>query len=93
MPDGRFTRLEAPSPPKIREEALEEGEPLSEVVRERRVPHHPVGSPTPKEASPGQRLGPDESGDHPQTPVYADALPWGPAGPVNDANRAPMKLK
>lgn len=93
LPDGKFVRLEAPSPPKIREEAMAEGETVTEVLRERRVPHHPVGSETPRETQPNQRMGPSETGGHPQAPVYEDSIPWPKAGPTNDADKPPMRLK
>ena len=80
LPDGRFRRLEAPEPAEIRKEALTSGETVEDIVRAKRVPHHPVGAAAPKTT------------DGAPQPVYEDAVPWPEAGPVNDAGRMPMKL-
>ena len=79
-PDGKFVTLEQPQARELLEEAKDGGELVSEVLRARRVPEKAVGSEEPT----------SEAG---RDAVYADAIPWPPAGPINDAGRPPMRLK
>lgn len=76
--DGKFAKLEQPAAHDLVEEAKDEGKLVSDVMRERRVPEKEIGSEKPTEAE----------GDA----VYEDNLPWPEAGPVNDADKKPMKL-
>lgn len=85
-PAGQFQRLVTPKGPvQVIDESGEKGIPLPEVLRSVAVPDTEVGMGAPQNvAGPGAAA---------PAPVYPAALPWGPAGPVNDANKKPMKLR
>lgn len=77
--DGKFAKLEGASPGDLADEAKALGVDLQEAARANRVPDKEVGSDTPRMSG----------GDA----VYEDAIPWPEAGPYNDADRPPMKLR
>lgn len=77
--NGRFAKLEQPCPGEVAEEAKDTGKSVQETSRANRVPEKAVGDDSPEMSG----------GDA----VYPPSLPWPEAGPVNDAARAPMKLK
>ena len=82
--DGKFTR--APLPAEVIAKAsADTGATNGEALRAAMVPDRPVGKGAPKDVG-----GP---GANALAPVYPDAQPWPEAGPHNDANKVPFKLK
>lgn len=79
-PDGKFVRLEAATVEAVRQMAVDEGIKVDEVIRRERVPDFQV----PAKATTDTATG---------TVQQANSIPWPPAGPVNDADRPPMRLK
>jgi hypothetical protein len=75
---GKFRRLELEPAGEVIEQADDSGEAIEETSRRVRVPDHPISQE------------PDRSG---VDPVYSQEIPWPPAGPINDTNTKPMKLK
>ena len=74
---GKFTRLENPTG--LEQKASDQGEFMEDVARAERVPDHPIT------ASPQKGDGGDV--------VYQETHPWSEAGPTNDGNKTPMKLR
>lgn len=85
-PDGKFVRIASPTPAQVIDEhGAETGATNNEALRAARVPDREVGKGAPKDVSAPGATAP--------APVYPDALPWPEAGPINDADRVPFKLK
>ena len=83
--DGKFTRLIGAAPPQVIDETTKRGVDLNQVIREKQVPDRLVGTAAPKDVSgPGSKA---------KAPVYPDAIPWPAAGPTNDADRKPFKVR
>lgn len=84
--DGKFTRVAAPLPAQVIEKVgADTGATNNEALRAVRVPDREVGKGSVKDVG-----GP---GANAPAPVYPDALPWPEAGPINDADKVPFKLK
>jgi len=83
--DGKFTRLVGSAPPQVIDETIKRGIELNQVIREQQVPDRLVGTGAPKNVA-GPRA-------QAKAPVYPDAIPWPEAGPTNDANRKPFKVR
>ena len=84
--DGRFTKLIPSTPMQVIDRSGTNGVPLPDEVRASQVPDRDVrvGVAPVNVAGPGAGA---------PAPVYPEALPWPEAGPNNDANKLPFKVK
>lgn len=80
--NGQFVSIEQQTPAEINDAARQRGEYADDVVREARVPDRLVGDSGKTTETPGARQ-----------PTYAMEIPWPEAGPINDTNHKPMRLK
>ena len=84
--NGQFVRVTAPLPAQVIDKnSADTGATNSEALRAARVPDREVGKGAPKDVG-----GPNANAP---APVYPDAIPWPDAGPINDANKVPFRLK
>lgn len=79
-PNGKFVRVEAPTNAQLMRMAQDEGESIEDVLQRERTADHDEPS------------APKTTPEH-GTVHEANTIPWPPAGPINDANRPPMRLK
>jgi len=76
--DGRFFTIKEEAPHELLVEAERAGETVADAARKVAAPVWPVGSETPKGG---------------KDAVYDPSIPWPEAGPINDTNQVPFKLK
>jgi hypothetical protein len=79
-PNGKFVRLEAATGAELLQMAQDEGVKIDEVLRRERMPDN---------SQTADAVSSDELG----TVHQSNSIPWPPAGPINDADRPPMRLK
>jgi len=75
---GKFHRIEAQTPEELKSEARARGVMVQAIATQRQAPDTEVSSE-------------NKSTESGSAASYDPALPWPPAGPVNDANNLPFK--